>query len=335
MTPFARRMAPLLLLVAWLLACGSGDGGAASAIAVSGAALQPSSAHGAASSAEPSATPAPSSSTSAAPAPVAVRSPPVLFEVRGTGKVPPSYLFGTLHLGADAEKVLHPVVFEKLDASAVLVVEVNAFEIDTMAALQLSMLPEGQTIKDKIKPKNWKLLVDEVGGLLMPESSLEKLKPWVLVTLLVAEMLPKTEPMDATIHARAKKANKQIVYLETLTEQVALVERAMDAQVLNDMLEDLPKAQKDLNDLSEAYKLGDLERLTQLSFDPVEMKKHPAMIDLLLYARNQRWVPKLVPLFEKGAVFVAVGAAHLLGEKGVPELLRAKGFQVTRIEGAR
>ena len=38
-------------------------------------------------------------------------------------------------------------------------------------------------------------------------------------------------------------------------------------------------------------------------------------------------------LLETGGVFAAFGAMHLVGEAGVIELLRARGFEVTRLDG--
>lgn len=241
-----------------------------------------------------------------------------------------SWLFGTMHLGTDAEKELHPVVFERLSAARVVVFEANVFDMDPFAAAKLAMLPEGESVKNKIKPASWKALVDRVGSILMPESTLERFKPWFLVTLVLQDMLPKTEPMDATLYNRAKAAQKQLVFLETVEEQIQLVDKSMDVRLLDDTLADLPLAERMLLGLADAYKKGDLDKLTGLTFDPAEMKKHPAMFDTLLFERNRRWIPKLSPLLEKGDVFIAVGAAHLLGDKSVTELLVQKGYAAKR-----
>jgi uncharacterized protein YbaP (TraB family) len=51
----------------------------------------------------------------------------------------------------------------------------------------------------------------------------------------------------------------------------------------------------------------------------------------LLYRRNASWVPKIEELHGQGGAFIAVGALHLCGPKSVPELLRERGYSVTRI----
>jgi hypothetical protein len=56
-----------------------------------------------------------------------------------------------------------------------------------------------------------------------------------------------------------------------------------------------------------------------------------AMDDVLVYKRNADWIPKLSKIFEDDNVFVAVGADHLIGPRGVIELLKKAGFSATRI----
>jgi hypothetical protein len=276
-----------------------------------------------------SSTPTSPSASAAMDAPAPVTAQPFLWEVRAKEKQ--SYLFGTMHIGTDAEKELHPIVFNRLDGASELVIEANVFDIDPMSVLDLSMLPEGQTIHDKMKKERWDLLVDKIGGLLMPESTLRRMKPWFLVTLLTQDLLPVVTPMEQVLHDRAKKADKALGYLETVQEQLAIIDKAIDVKVLEDMLGELPTFEKMLLDLASAYKRGDAAALEKLAFDPIEIKKHPAMFDDVLYARNRRWIPKLTGRLDKGGAFIAVGAAHLLGDKSVIALLKEKGYTIERV----
>ena len=53
----------------------------------------------------------------------------------------------------------------------------------------------------------------------------------------------------------------------------------------------------------------------------------------VLERRNRAWMATLVPELEKGGVFAAFGAMHLVGAAGVIEQLREAGFEVTRLDG--
>jgi len=237
-----------------------------------------------------------------------------------------------MHIGIDAEKALPPVVFDRLDHAAVVVFEANVFEINPTDVLGAATMPDGKSVKTEITPPHWKLLVEHLGGFLTPEASLEKFRPWFLATMLAAEMLPKTDPMDKVLWERVHGGNRKIEYLETVDEQLQMIDKALDAKVLDDMLGDLPTAQKQVTELADAYRTGDLVKMATVTFDPDDMTKHPAMTNVLLFERNERWMKKLDPLARKGGVFVAVGAAHLLGDKGLIHRFEDAGFKATRIE---
>jgi len=52
----------------------------------------------------------------------------------------------------------------------------------------------------------------------------------------------------------------------------------------------------------------------------------------LLYKRNASWIPELEQMHDAGGGFVAVGAMHYLGPKGVLALLAADGYTITRLQ---
>ncbi len=62
------------------------------------------------------------------------------------------------------------------------------------------------------------------------------------------------------------------------------------------------------------------------------VREHPRLMpvfDALFYRRNAAMAAKIEEyLKEKGRFFVVVGAGHLVGEKGIVELLKGKGFSV-------
>jgi uncharacterized protein YbaP (TraB family) len=65
-----------------------------------------------------------------------------------------------------------------------------------------------------------------------------------------------------------------------------------------------------------------------------EMKQdYPALYRRINIERNDAWMPELERrLARKGSdTLVVVGALHLLGEDGVVEKLRARGYKVERI----
>jgi uncharacterized protein YbaP (TraB family) len=68
-----------------------------------------------------------------------------------------------------------------------------------------------------------------------------------------------------------------------------------------------------------------------------EMKAdYPGVYDVMIKKRNDAWVERLdAEMKGSGVDFVAVGAAHLIGEDGVPEQLLEKGYTVKVLTKAK
>jgi hypothetical protein len=55
----------------------------------------------------------------------------------------------------------------------------------------------------------------------------------------------------------------------------------------------------------------------------------PVVRQILLENRNRAWIPEIHDMLnEPHTFFITVGAAHLVGPTGVPNLLRAAGYKV-------
>jgi len=55
------------------------------------------------------------------------------------------------------------------------------------------------------------------------------------------------------------------------------------------------------------------------------------ILDRLLFQRNVVMVDRMESLLARGNAFIAIGAAHLPGERGVINLLAEKGYTVTLV----
>ncbi len=280
-----------------------------------------------------SAQPTPSATPESTAKPATASADPILFELKKGDKS--SFVFGTMHMGTDVEKDLNHVVIDSFDRSPRAAFEIDLDAVDIMAAAKDMMLPAGKSAKDGLTEKQWKTLVETVGSFLMPSSSLERMKPWALSTLISQKFLPKTRAMDQVLLERARQQKKKLYFLETAKEQMSLLDQVFDSAALADMLDDLDKTERNLSDLASAYRGGDLPAFEKVVFDPVEMKKHPPMFNILLFKRNDAWIPKLRTPFDDGGVFVAVGAAHVVGERGIVKLLEKEGFSVVQVKALR
>lgn len=72
----------------------------------------------------------------------------------------------------------------------------------------------------------------------------------------------------------------------------------------------------------------DMDDLYNLFFDYCETEKE---VELMLHSRDANWIEPFKNYATQKSSFIAVGAEHLGGDKGVIQLLKNKGFMVTAV----
>lgn len=82
----------------------------------------------------------------------------------------------------------------------------------------------------------------------------------------------------------------------------------------------------------DAFNHGDLDVLRDLFLQAPASAGAAEHWEVMVDQRNHAWMPKLRHLLDDGPSFVLVGGAHLAGPGGLPELLKAAGYRLDRIE---
>ena len=78
--------------------------------------------------------------------------------------------------------------------------------------------------------------------------------------------------------------------------------------------------------LAAAMNRGDFDEVEQHAADDIEDAADRALFKrIMLTERNVAWLPKLRAELDQGQAVVAVGAAHLAGDKGILALLAQQG----------
>jgi len=139
-------------------------------------------------------------------------------------------------------------------------------------------------------------------------------------------------PLDSYFGMEAKKLKKPVGTFETMEEQIAMVFDHDPVEKQAEQLVDFVKRKKELTgvqyELLDSYIRQDLAGLFKL------YKKYEDQFGdtaYLLDDRNVKWMDKLPAFLSKGNQFIAVGALHFTGEKGLIKLLREKGYSVEPI----
>ena len=258
------------------------------------------------------------------------------------GRTNALYLFGSIHF---LKKDFYPLPQPIEDAykqSQVVVFEVNLDEMGSpesqLKMLQSGKQPEGQTLKDSLSKETYAKLEAHLSESGAPIVLFDALRPWVVAVALIGSELMKLgfnpeEGVDKYFFGKAKKDKKEIAPLETLDFQLSfftgLTKQEEDA-MLRETLQEISNFKKDLQQIIDAWKIGDTKALEKLTLDA--MRDYPQLHKKLLIDRNKQWVDKLQKLHASGkTVFVVVGAAHLVGKDSVIDLLNAKGLKVRQL----
>ncbi|QHL88096.1 hypothetical protein GU926_11900 [Nibribacter ruber] len=252
----------------------------------------------------------------------------LLWKVSGKG-IKTSYVFGTFHLVPKDQFDLPQKVKQKLIKSETVVFEVDLDSPELTHGLTRAMRM-AKPLETLMTPQDYNWLAQFV------QDSLERnmqffryIKPGFLgQMLLYPKMLGYSpESYDLALLDLAKKFNKSVHTLETPAEQLALFDQVnletQTQQFLNSVKQ-FDRQRKLMKQMLTLYHQEDLNGLYAL----INSENGPDNQDFLLDERNERWLMPLVKKMKKSASFIAVGAAHLPGEHGLLELLKAKGYKV-------
>ena len=103
------------------------------------------------------------------------------------------------------------------------------------------------------------------------------------------------------------------------------------ANMLKDTISELEDIQKLTLEMIDVWSSGNEIRLVDIFLEP--MREQSELYAKIITSRNKNWVPRLEEFFKKKQVtIVIVGTAHLIGDGGVVELLRQKGYDINRVQ---
>lgn len=269
----------------------------------------------------------------------------VLYKVEGNGLKEPSYIFGTHHV-APLSVAEQFGAMEPFNSATRIVGEIDMTQDQMALAMALQshlMAPADSTLLKVISPEDYKIINEEFKKWApMPGvelAMLDGMKPMTVSSMVIigmcAESMPGFDPqaqLDTWFQTTGKANGKTIVPLETAEQQAILLYDftpiSVQAEALVDLLKNPTEAMEQTKALSDAYMAQDLKAMYDLS---MQDESHPEFMEAMLDKRNADWLTKLPAIFEQGPSFVAVGALHLAGDKGVVEGLRKAGYTVTGI----
>ena len=270
----------------------------------------------------------------------------IFYEISGNGLEKPSYLFGTHHMAplSITEKY---GLDQYIDQVSQVVGEIDLTQDQVAMALAMQpfmMAPADSTLSKVLSPEDYEV-VNELFKKYAPIPGIDlrvfdAMKPMVVSTTIsvgiMGEQMPDYDAqnqLDTYLLKKGAEQDKKVVALETPAFQAEVLFGASPIAVQAEALVDMAKNPEELTDntvrLNEAYMNGDLETMAKISQEDDEAEAE--FMEALLDRRNADWLTKLPDILQDGPSFIAVGALHLAGDKGIVEGLRNLGYTVTPV----
>lgn len=245
----------------------------------------------------------------------------------------PSYVFGTMHVRDKRAFKNWDKLTQCIDSCEQFAAEYDLAETEGLGS-EFLQVPEGwkglskhlspsvyAKLKKQMDKNNWANIAD-----------CEHSHPILLLGLISgAEFSNESaQTLDAALYEYARLQSKKMLGLETLQSQVDIFATLPFKSALRSLkvaATHHSRLRRQIRKSAEAYLDQDLGKLLK------SVKQSTGdMREQLLYRRNKIMVARMLSLMQAGSVFVAVGAGHLAGGKGILRGLKKAGYQVEGID---
>jgi len=199
-------------------------------------------------------------------------------------------------------------------------------------------LPPGVKLRQVLGEARYLRVTSAAASLGVAAAGLDLQAPW-MVGIELTEAAYTHEGFDPEagveeqLVRRAQADGKATAGLETLPEELGgliALSREDQVRMLDETLDELKDIKSEMADIVTAWRGGDAARLATLLSS--EYKAFPALYRPLVLERNERWLPQIEQLLHaQQNCMVVVGSLHLVGEGGLLEQLRKRGYTARQL----
>ncbi len=266
--------------------------------------------------------------------------PVTLWRVAGQSNT--VYLLGSIHLLRFQDHPLPGVIDAAYSDAEVLVMELDMDDLDSAATQRLfnrsGLLHDDTTLRDRLGEDAYERALRAAEQIDIPLDLLAKTEPWLAAVTVEMMALYRIgfNPMfgvEMYLVSRAAADRKPIEGLEDVEQQLEFLDGlSLEAQrdMLLQTLEDGAGIAESVDEMVHAWRHGDVAALERGLLDGIA--GHVELHEALVVSRNRRWVHQIRELLDDNDDYlVVVGALHLVGEQGVPQLLADEGMDITQL----
>jgi hypothetical protein len=251
-----------------------------------------------------------------------------------------------MHLAKDA-LALDPAIGAAMAAADEIVLEVAPAELTSEAVISViaerGRLPAGETFRDFVGPGTARAVDAMLEQRGLRVADWEPWEPWVLSFMLTSDQLAREgfsreAGVESALIGEASRVRQPTRGLETAREQLERLDAlplATQELMLRGVVTNEQNASS-IDALADAWQRGDLEALAHEVLASPSGPGAAEFFEAIYFARNRAFAADIAQLVEGGGRwFVAIGAGHMVGDQGIPQLLAARGYRVERIAKTR
>jgi len=255
------------------------------------------------------------------------------------------YLYGTVHAGKRSFYPLPDPVQKAFADSRVLAVEADILNAQAMARSSATMvLTPPDRLDKRLPPPLYERFRRQLERFGLQEAEMAMLKPFIASSYLAFSewgrlgYLPQ-HGVDRHLLVRAREAKMAIFELEGAQTQAELMNSLTEAQSIQAMEGTLTALESGLTreqitGMVNAWQSGDANLLLEVA--RAYNENVPGAKDIeekFIWSRHEAMANRIEEWLMRGTerVFVAVGALHLAGPRGLVEMLAKRGYQVRQL----
>lgn len=239
-----------------------------------------------------------------------------------------SWLFGTMHIKDAKAFGLLDTLYKKIDQCQAFATELNLDEIKSEGTdlIQTDPVPPLYDLLPSHYYQKLKKILKKALRLNLDQWA--HWHPLVISKIITEAMMSSEMPvfLDDQLWGYAKSAEKKLLGIETLEEQLAVFDGiSLDEHLdyLKSLAKNYSRTNKKQTRLLDLYAKGDLRQLHKAALKGAGNKER------MVYQRNRIMSLRIDEFIQEyQSLFCAVGAGHLWGERGVLRALKHKGYRL-------
>ena len=280
----------------------------------------------------------------------------LLYKISGNGLTHDSYIIGTYHLAPVSFVDSIPGIKTAIDETEQVYGELEMSDMasseNTMKMQQAMMLEDGKTLSSLLTAEQQGKLNAILNNILgadltnpMLKQQLDRLTPQAIVTQLTLLSYLKREPsfnptesFDGHFQDVAKEKGKEVKGFETIDFQIDALFHGMTMERQVEQLicfcDNFDYMDLQTERVIKAFYAQDMKSIEEITDEKLNNScdNTDEENERLIYGRNDNWLAKMPTIMKEKPTFFAVGAAHLVGDRGVLNGLRKAGYTVTGVK---